>query len=150
MPNTILFIPTGSRRKVTAVFRRRSAPNDDGVLLTRVGALEATLADLQRDNADLRREAAEARASLSQSIEFVLAQTAHTSTMDLIADFHAAGWTVSFGRRPSRDGRGTIYFEHPTNPDHNCTIDLPMPDEAAGRYAIENEKRTRIGWAEAA
>lgn len=130
--------------------RRRSGQNDDAALLQRLDALEAAVTELQRDNADLRREAAEARASLSQSMEFVLAQTAHTSTMDLIADFHAAGWIVSFGRRAGRGGRGTIYFEHPTNPDHNCTIDLPLPDEAVSRYAIENEKRIRIGWAEAA
>jgi hypothetical protein len=120
------------------------------MVIKRLDALEAAVTQLQRDNADLRRQAAEAHAFLRQSMEFVLAQTAHSSTMDLIADFHAAGWIVSFGRRPGRGGRGTIYFEHPTNPDHNCTIDLPLPDEAAGRFAIENEKRIRIGWAEAA
>jgi hypothetical protein len=132
------------------VSRRRSCRNDDDQLLKRLDALEAAVTELERDNADLRREAAETHASLSQSMEFILAQTAHTSTMDLVADFHAAGWIVSFGRRPGRAGRGTICFEHPTNPDHNCTIDLPLPDEAAARYAIENEKRSRIRWAAAA
>jgi hypothetical protein len=135
------------RRSVAVVFRRGSSDDDLAPLIEEVRELSAKLTtELQA----VRRQAAEDRAAMSDALDFVVAQTAHTSTLDLIAEFRAAGWLVAFGRRPRRDGRGTIYFEHPTDPDHNCSLDLPLPNDSVERSKIENRLRVRIGWTQAA
>jgi hypothetical protein len=57
---------------------------------------------------------------------------------------------VTYRRNLRREGCGTIYLEHPDDSAHNCSVDLPLPDDPAAQRRIETEIRMRVGWSQAA
>lgn len=93
----------------------------------------------------LRREAAENRAAQGEEIELALAGVPNT-VCKLVDDARTNRWTVAFHRKPHRGGAGTIVWEHPDDPVHNCSVDLPWPDDPSEQRAKENNIRMRIGW----
>ena len=98
----------------------------------------------------VRREAAELRAAHDDAIDLALIGAVPNEVFRLIADGRSNDWTVTYKRRQRRDGCGTIYFERPDDSAHNCTIDLPLPEDPIAQRRIVMEIRSRIGWAEAA
>ncbi len=122
------------------VFRRR--PSDDD-LLRRVEAVEE---ELRR----ARREAAELRAAHDDAIDLALISAVPNSVFSLITDARANDWTVTYHRATHRDGYGTIQLEHPDDSAHNCSIELPLPDDPMAQRRIVMEIRMRVGWSEAA
>jgi hypothetical protein len=105
---------------------------------------------LESELRDVRREAAELRAAHDDAIDLALIGAVPNAVFRLIADARTNGWTVTYRRKPRRDGCGTIYLEHPDESVHNCSIDLPLPDDPATQRQEENRIRMRVGWAQAA
>lgn len=128
--------PTEAATSFGRVSRRPGSSDDSGDLAAQVKELTVGLQAL-------RREVNEHRAAVDDALDFVLAQTAHTSTVQLVADFREAGWIVTFGRRPGREDRGTICFHNPPDPVQDCTLDLPLPEDARERHKLENACRIR-------
>jgi hypothetical protein len=124
------------------VFRSRSDDERSG-LTARVKAVELELRKV-------RREAAELRAAHDDAIDLALIGAVPNSVFRLITDARDNRWTVTYKRKPRREGCGTIYLEHPDDTAHNCSIDLPLPDDPATQRRIENDVRMRVGWSQAA
>lgn len=124
------------------MFRWRS-DDESSDLAARVEALEQELRKV-------RREAAELRAGHDDAIDLALIGAVPNSVFRLITDARAKRWTVTYRRKSRREGCGTIYLEHPDDSAHNCSIDLPLPDDPAAQRRIENEIRMRVGWSQAA
>jgi len=123
------------------MFRRGPSADD---LPARVEAIEE---ELRR----VRREAAELRAAHDDAIDLALIGAVPNSVFGLVADARAKGWTVSYRRNTMRrDGYGTIRLEHPNDSAHNCSIELPLPDDPMSQRRIVMEIRVRVGWVEAA
>jgi hypothetical protein len=98
----------------------------------------------------VRREAAELRAAHDDAIDLALIGAVPTSVFKLLTDARACGWTVTYSRKLQRGGCGTIRLEHPEGCAHDCSIDLPLPDDPAAQRRIDSEVRMRIGGPRAA
>jgi hypothetical protein len=121
----------------------RGSNSGDEALATRVEALEDELRDV-------RREAAELRAAHDAAIDLALISAVPNGVFRLVLDARSNGWRVTYRRNPRREDYGTIAFEHPDGSAHNCSIDLPLPDDPLAQRRIETEIRMRIGWPHAA
>jgi hypothetical protein len=121
------------------VFRGRpSATIDD-----RLGVLEDEVRSL-------RREAAELRAAHDDAIDLALIHAVPNAVHGLIMEARAQGWSISYSRRQRRDQYGTIRLGHPTDATHDCSIELPLPDDPDAHRKLESEIGMRIRWAQAA
>jgi hypothetical protein len=125
------------------MFRRRASSDQPEALIDRLDAIEA---ELQR----LRREAAELRATHDDLIELALINAVPNTIQRIISDARGWGWRISYSREPHNELYGSICFEHPTDPVHNCSIKLPLPEDPAERRKIESEIGMRIRWSQAA
>lgn len=121
------------------MFRRRPSETIDGRL--------AVLEDQVRS---LRREAAELRAAHDDAIDLALVHAVPNAVHGLIMEARALGWTISYARRQRRDQYGTIQLGHPTDATHDCSIELPLPDDPAAHRQLESDIGMRIRWAQAA
>ncbi|HTC72626.1 MAG TPA: hypothetical protein VK655_07040 [Solirubrobacteraceae bacterium] len=99
---------------------------------------------------DTLREAAELRAAHEDAIELALVSAVPNGISRLVVDAKSHGWLVSYRRNMRRADFGTISFEHPDDPAHNCTIELPVPDNERTQREIEMDVRMRIGLLRAA
>jgi hypothetical protein len=122
----------------SAMFRRPSAS-----IANRVGVLEGEIRDL-------RRESAELRAAHDDAIELALISAVPNAVHRLITDARAQGWSISYTRRQRREQYGTILLGHPTDEAHDCSIDLPLPDDPAAQRQLEVEIGMRIRLTQAA
>jgi hypothetical protein len=122
---------------------RRRSNKDNADLRDRVEALESGLQDALR-------EAAELRAAHEDAIELALVSAVPNGISRLVVDAKSHGWLVSYRRNTRRADFGTISFEHPEDPAHNCTIELPVPDNERSQREIEMDVRMRIGLLRAA
>jgi hypothetical protein len=97
-----------------------------------------------------QRDAAESRARQGEDIDLALSAAVPNSVHRLVEDGRGCGWRVAFRRDPHRDGAGTIVWEHPEDPVHNCSLAFPLPEDPSEQRAKENNIRMRIGWPQAA
>jgi hypothetical protein len=117
---------------------RRRSNKDDADLRDRAEALENGLKDALR-------EAAELRAAHDDAIELALVSAVPNGIARLVVDAKGHGWLVSYRRSTRRSDFGTVNFEHPDDPAHNCTIELPVPDNERSQREIEVDVRMRLG-----
>jgi hypothetical protein len=110
-----------------------------------VGRLDA----LEDEVRSLRREAAELRASHDDAIDLALIHAVPNTVHGLIMEARTAGWTISYLRK-RREQYGTICLGHPIDAAHDCSIQLPVPDDPAALRQLESNIGMRIRWAQAA
>lgn len=113
-------------------------------------AITARLEALEDDMRSLRREAAELRAAHDDAIDLALSGAVPNSIYRLMVDAREHGWTILYSRSTSRAAYGTIQLGHPSAAVHDCSIDLPLPDDPAARRQIETDIGMRIRWTRAA
>jgi hypothetical protein len=97
----------------------------------------------------LRREAAELRASHDDAIDLALIHAVPNTVHGLVVEARAEGWTISYLRK-QREQYGTICLGHPTDATHDCSIQLPVPDDPTALRQLESNIAMRIRWARAA
>jgi hypothetical protein len=108
------------------------------------------LSSLEHELRDARREIAELRAAHDDAIDLALSGAVPNSIFRLIASAREHGWTLVYSRSASSEAYGTIQLGHPTAAVHDCSIDLPLPDDPAARRQIETDIGMRIRWTQAA
>jgi hypothetical protein len=113
-------------------------------------AISARLEALEDDVRTLRREAAELRAAHDEAIDLALINAVPNAVHGLIREARAQGWSISFTRAQRREQYGTIRLGHPTDGVHDCSIDLPLPDDLAAHREVEGEIAMRLRWTQAA
>lgn len=122
------------------MFRRRPS---HPAIASRIDALED-------DIRNLRREAAELRAAHDDALDLALIHAVPNSVHALITEARAQGWSIGYSRQQRREQYGTIHLGHPSDAIHDCSIELPVPDDPAAHRKLEAEIGMRIRWAQAA
>jgi hypothetical protein len=121
------------------MFRRRSPEASTA----RLDALEIAIREL-------RREAAEMRAAHDDAIDLVLIHAVPNAVHGLIMEARVQGWSISYSRGQRREQYGTIHLGHPSDAVHDCSIELPLPEDPAAHRQLESDIGMRIRWARAA
>jgi hypothetical protein len=135
--------PTEVSPRLSAVRTRRHRNTDDSDLRARVEALETGLQDALRETAELH-------AAHDEAIELALATAVPNGIFRLALEAKSQGWVLTYGRSTRPVAHGTINFEHPQDPTHNCSIELPVSQDEHVQRQIEAEVRMRIGLLRAA
>ena len=104
---------------------------------------------LEAELRDVRREVAELRAGHDDAIDLALINAVPNAVHGLITEARAQGWSITCSRRQQRE-HGTILLGHPTDGTHDCSIDLPVPDDPAALRQLEAGIGMRLRWAQAA
>ncbi len=134
----VLFRPTRDLA-CSAMFRRRSPETSDN----RLDALEDAVREL-------RREAAEMRAAHDDAIDLALIHAVPNAVHGLIMEARVQGWSISYSRGQRREQYGTIHLGHPSDDAHDCSIELPLPEDPAAHRQLESDIGMRIRWTRAA
>jgi hypothetical protein len=105
---------------------------------------------LERGLQDALRETAELRAAHDEAIELALASAVPNGIFRLALEAKSQGWMVTYNRSTRPAEHATINFEHPHDPAHNCSIELPVSQDKDVQRQLEAEVRMRIGLLRAA
>jgi hypothetical protein len=100
---------------------------------------------LERGLQNALRETAELRAAHNEAIELALASAVPNRIFRLALDAKSQGWMLTYSRSTRPAKHGTINFEHPHDPTHNCSIELPVSQDEDAQRPREAEVRMRIG-----
>jgi hypothetical protein len=109
----------------------------------RVEALERGLQNALRETAGLR-------AAHDEAIELALASAVPNRIFRLALDAKSKGWILTYSRSTRPAEHGTINFEHPHDPTHNCSVELPVSQDEDVQRRLEAKVRMRIGLLRAA
>lgn len=112
-------------------------------------AIVGRLDTLEDEVRSLRREATELRAWHDDMIDLALIHAVPNTVHGLIMEARTAGWTISYLRK-QREQYGTICLGHPADAAHDCSIQLPVPDDPTALRQLESSIGMRIRWARAA